>query len=195
MRTRLLVRFEEFLNNSLWLNNEKKKIIKFKEECFGGTFTQSSDYKMLPEERVRYWNGYMLFYRVANYNGLFQQSLLRNANNKLKRRQFDSTWTFNKHLFAKHLVSLMFLRNFKRRSKSTGDSLSELTELVSKGDEKGLFGTFLPPSIEQAVKSENLEFCRNRGIYDADYFQFIYNMVNIFKVKLVNLFCTILNIN
>ena len=40
-----------------------------KEECFGGTFVQqASDFKMLPEERVRYWNGYMLFYREANFN-------------------------------------------------------------------------------------------------------------------------------
>ena len=43
--------------------------------------------KILPEERVRYWNGYMLFYREANYNGLFQQDVLRNANNRLKQQK------------------------------------------------------------------------------------------------------------
>ena len=32
--------------------------------------------KILPEERVRYWNGYMLFYRETNYNGLFQQDVI-----------------------------------------------------------------------------------------------------------------------
>jgi hypothetical protein len=33
---------------------------------------------MLPEERVRYWNGYMLFYRESNFNL-----------NKLKQNQFE----------------------------------------------------------------------------------------------------------
>ena len=71
---------------NLWLNNET-------EECFGGIFTQTSEFKILPEERVRYWNGYMLFYREVSYNGLFQQDVLRNANNKLRqqrREQFTS---------------------------------------------------------------------------------------------------------
>lgn len=31
------------------------------------------------------------------------------------------------------------------------------------------------------VKSENLEFCKNRSVYDNDYFQFIYEMVKIAK--------------
>ena len=128
------------------------------EECFGGTFTQSSEYKMLPEERVRYWNGYMLFYRVTDYRGLSQQNALKNGN-ELKQQR----------------VSLA------AKSKVTNDSLSELTELVSKGDEKGLFRTCLPPSIEQAVRSENLDFFKNRAVYDPDYFRFIYTMVKCFK--------------
>jgi len=127
------------------------------EECFGGTFTQSSEYKMLPEERVRYWNGYMLFYRVSDYNATSQQSVLRMANNKLKLQQQSLS--------------------FSNKSRSTNDSLSELTELVTKGDEKGLFRTHLPPSIEQAVKAENLDFCKNRAIYEQDYFRFIYYLV------------------
>ncbi len=131
------------------------------DECFGGTFTQSSEYKMLPEERVRYWNGYMLFYRVSDYNGLSQQSALREANLKLKQQRVS----------------------FSSRSKVGSDSLSELTELVSKGDEKGLFRTHMPSSIEKAVKSENLDFCKNRAVYDPDYFHFIYTMVRIFKVR------------
>jgi hypothetical protein len=59
--------------------------------------------------------------------------------------------------------------------------LSELTELIIKGDEKGLFKAGLPARIDQMVKAENLEFCKNRAIYDADYFQFIYDMAKIFK--------------
>ncbi len=65
--------------------------------------------------------------------------------------------------------------------------MSELTELVSKGDEKGLFRTCMPPTIEHAVKSENLEFCKNRAVYDIDYFKFIFNMVNIYNVSNLHL--------
>jgi hypothetical protein len=63
------------------------------------------------------------------------------------------------------------------------DSLSELSELVSKGDEKGIFRNGLPPAIEQIVRSENLEFSKNRSIYDKEYFEFINNML---KVVIIN---------
>jgi hypothetical protein len=59
--------------------------------------------------------------------------------------------------------------------------LSELAELVTRGDAKGLFRTTLPHAIEQIVKTENLEFCKNRAIYDLDYFKFIFSLVQVFK--------------
>lgn len=62
------------------------------------------------------------------------------------------------------------------------DSLSQLAELISKGDEKGLFRrTGLLQEIEQIVKAENLEFCRNRAFYDPNYLQFIYSLARIYK--------------
>ena len=57
---------------------------------------------------------------------------------------------------------------------------------MSKGDEKGLFNTCLPPAIEQTVKFENLEFCKNKDTYNSDYFQFIFNMTRLFKIIQVN---------
>jgi hypothetical protein len=44
---------------------------------------------MLPEERVRYWNGYMLFYREANFNlnQLKQKQFENKATNSLKRKK------------------------------------------------------------------------------------------------------------
>lgn len=68
-------------------------------------------------------------------------------------------------------------------SRADTDSLSQLAELISKGDEKGLFrsGCGLLTEIEQIVKAENLDFCRNRAIYDPNYLQFIFNMVRVFK--------------
>lgn len=135
------------------------------EECFGGTFTASSEYKMLPEERVRYWNAYMLFYRETGYNSHIQRNNIKNSDKIRQRREVINSGAY--------------------KSKISRDSLSELAELVTRGDEKGLFRTVLPPAIEQAVKTENLEFCKNREIYDFDYFNFVYSMIRIFKVSFI----------
>ena len=64
---------------------------------------------------------------------------------------------------------------FSRRSSSTRsrDSLVELTELVHKGEKKGLFTDKMPARIQQVVRDENLRFMKNRGVYDADYFSFL----------------------
>jgi len=63
------------------------------------------------------------------------------------------------------------------------DSLKQLTELVHKGEKKGLFSNKMPARIQQVVREENLMFMRNRNVYDADYFTFVrdlcsMNMVN-----------------
>ncbi len=66
------------------------------------------------------------------------------------------------------------------RSGSSGrsrDSLVELTELVHKGEKKGLFSDKMPASIQQVVRDENLRFMKNRGVYDVDYFRFIRTLV------------------
>ena len=174
-----LIRSQSTNNNNNYNNNneEDEKWYKYNdtsveeiyfndqtlvEECFGGTFTATGDYnKMLPEERVRFWNGYMLFYKEPDQNINSQRKLNGEVN---KFRQ--SKDILNSHAY-----------------KITKDSFSELAELVTKGDEKGLFCTGLPPAIEQIVKSENLEFCKNRAIYDLDYFKFMFNMVRIFKTN------------
>lgn len=70
----------------------------FEEECFGGTFTASSEFKMLPEERIRYWNAYMLFYRESNYSLTLnreEQSRRQQQVNKFKsqRREGSNTNT------------------------------------------------------------------------------------------------------
>ena len=45
----------------------------------------------------------------------------------------------------------------------------------------GQIGTGGNCAIEQIVKTENLEFCKNRAIYDLDYFKFIFSLVQVFK--------------
>jgi len=56
------------------------------------------------------------------------------------------------------------------------DSLKQLTELVHKGEKKGLFSNKMPARIQQVVREENLLFMRNRNVYDADYFLFVRNL-------------------
>jgi len=53
------------------------------------------------------------------------------------------------------------------------DSLKQLTELVHKGEKKGLFSNKMPARIQQVIREENLLFMRNRNVYDADYFTFV----------------------
>ena len=62
------------------------------DECFGGTFISTSEFKVLPEERVRYWNAYMLFYRELDYNNQpkqqqQQQRNVINSMDKLRQRR------------------------------------------------------------------------------------------------------------
>jgi hypothetical protein len=53
-------------------------VCHIKEECFGGSFTQSSDFKMLPEERVRYQLRYLtiLFEEFAPHHSMLVRVLL-----------------------------------------------------------------------------------------------------------------------
>jgi ubiquitin carboxyl-terminal hydrolase 9/24 len=166
-------------NNAKWYKFNDTLVEEFEmteqaiiEECFGGTFTQVSDYKMLPEERIRSWNGYMLFYKECESNSNDCNQNNNNNNNSNINKIID-------------IPQLNQQPNDDSNDKSIqiNDSLSELTELVSKGDEKGLFRTLtsLPPAIEETVKAENLEFCKNKAIYDQDYFDFIYILVKVFK--------------
>jgi ubiquitin carboxyl-terminal hydrolase 9/24 len=58
------------------------------------------------------------------------------------------------------------------------DSLKQLTELVHKGEKKGLFSNKMPARVQQVVREENLLFMRNRNVYDTDYFTFIRNLAS-----------------
>ena len=97
----------------------------------------------------------------------------RNVENKYDVNAFERN-DYNKQVKK---IKNVTRKDCYHASKFTHDSLSELAELVSRGDEKGLFNTCLPPAIEQTVKFENLEFCKNKDTYNADYFQFIFKIV------------------
>ncbi|GIY96406.1 ubiquitin carboxyl-terminal hydrolase 24 [Caerostris extrusa] len=53
------------------------------------------------------------------------------------------------------------------------DSLSQLTQLVDRGERHGLFLEKMPARIQQVVQDENLRFMHNCDIYNDSYFLFI----------------------
>ncbi|XP_013409431.2 ubiquitin carboxyl-terminal hydrolase 24-like [Lingula anatina] len=122
-------------------------------ECFGGTYKakiydQSNSY---PEERLRYWSGYLLFYERI-------EEMMRTPVSAKKSR-----------------VSKM--RKSLQGLSSDRDSFVELTELVCRGDHQGIFTDKMPARIQQQVKEENLRFMKNRDVYSPEYFRFIRELV------------------
>lgn len=106
-----------------------------------------------PEERLRNWNGYLLFYE-----------------------RIEEAKT---PMSAKKSKVAMRLSHPERHSiKRSSDSLVELTELVHKGEKKGLFMDKMPARIQQVVRDENLKFMKNRDVYNIDYFRFMRNLIS-----------------
>ncbi|ELT87807.1 hypothetical protein CAPTEDRAFT_215538 [Capitella teleta] len=125
-------------------------------ECFGGTYKAkvydnvSSSSTSYPEDRLRYWNGYLLFYeRIDDV-----------------RTPVSAKMSKVTRVRPSQELPISLRQN----------SLQELTELVHKGEKKGIFHGRMPASIQQVVREENLRFMKNRDIYDLDYFQFVRKM-------------------
>ncbi|XP_052274227.1 ubiquitin carboxyl-terminal hydrolase 24-like isoform X2 [Dreissena polymorpha] len=129
--------------------------ISLEAECFGGTYKakvydQSNSY---PEDRQRYWNGYMLFYERMDDN----KTALSAKKSKI----------VTKKLWPDGMI----------RGSRSSDSFVELTELVHKGERKGIFMDKMPVSIQRMIHSENLTFVKNRDVYNQEYFRFVKNLV------------------
>lgn len=124
-------------------------------ECFGGTYKAKilEPTTTLPDERVRYWNGYMLFYEKMEEPAKTPVSAKKS---KIQTRK-------------------AILEGGKGDLDS--NSFMELTELVHKGEKKGIFMDEMPASIHQIIQAENLTFVKNRDVYNTDYFRFIRDLV------------------
>ena len=77
-----------------------------------------------------------------------------------------------------------FLFDF-RRVPNDPDSLMELTELVHKGERRGIFTDKMPASIHRVIQAENLQFVKNRDVYNQEYFKFVKNFVAKNSVSMV----------
>ncbi|XP_070196439.1 ubiquitin carboxyl-terminal hydrolase 24-like isoform X2 [Littorina saxatilis] len=120
------------------------------QECFGGVykakvFDSTSSY---PEDRLRYWNGYLLFYE------------------KMEEPKTSSTAKRSR------ILSRRMLPQGGKRSLDS-NSLMELEELVHKGEQRGIFVDKMPAPIQQAIHAQNITFVKNRDVYSTHYFTFL----------------------
>ncbi|XP_059140581.1 ubiquitin carboxyl-terminal hydrolase 24-like isoform X2 [Physella acuta] len=132
--------------------------VTVEEECFGGTYKAKvyDSSNTYPEERLRYWNGYLLFYE------------------RIEDMRSPVTAKRSK------IISRRVLPEGGKRSLNS-DSLMELTELVHKGERKGIFMDRMPAGIQQVIHAENITFVKNRDIYNPEYFTFVRQLVSVNK--------------
>ena len=73
-----------------------------------------------------------------------------------------------------------------RAGKEARESLSQLSDLLEKGEKKGIFTSRMPPSIERSIREENLRFMQNRDVYCEQYNKFMFDLatVNMYKQRL-----------
>ncbi|CAL1529935.1 unnamed protein product [Lymnaea stagnalis] len=130
--------------------------VTVEQECFGGTYKAKvyDSSNTYPEERLRYWNGYLLFYE--------RQEDLRSPVTAKRSK----------------IISRRVLPEGGKRSLNS-DSLMELTELVHKGERKGIFLDRMPAGIQQVIHAENITFVKNRDIYNPEYFTFVRQLVTL----------------
>ena len=67
------------------------------------------------------------------------------------------------------------------RSNFFRESLSQLSDLLEKGEKRGIFSSRMPASIERSIREENLRFMQNRDVFSEDYYSFLYEVTYNFK--------------
>ncbi|CAF4675146.1 unnamed protein product, partial [Rotaria sp. Silwood2] len=131
------------------------------EECFGGTFrAQKDNNNNTNEERIRFWNAYMLIYQCIEPLKLLPPPSIPSSPN----------------------TNRLTTRNTRLNRSNQRDSLSQLADLVVQSEHNDLFKIKKPlisSHVLTCVKDENLEFLKNRDTYCDDYFQFIHKLSSI----------------
>ncbi|XP_077972925.1 ubiquitin carboxyl-terminal hydrolase 24-like [Styela clava] len=145
------------------------------EECFGGTY-ESKVYDKgttYHENRQRYWNAYLLFYERMTETDT-RHSRITNGRSRVTflNRHED-------HRTVSPLVSSPDISPPNSPKQVVDRKLSQLSNLIRKGDQRRMFTSRMPASISHLVREENLQFMRNRDVYCTQYFDFIKEIVSV----------------
>ena len=114
-------------------------------ECFGGKFrTKKKEGSNLPEERQRYWNGYILVYEARNENKN-QRTPKKSFCGGSSRRSVGPAMV--RRLTLPSRISEPGGRGVEGGDLLVRESLSELSNLLEKGEKQGIFSSKMPPLI------------------------------------------------
>ncbi len=136
-----------------------------RQECFGGSFkVKKSAGSSLPEDRQRYWNAYMLVYESR-------------GGRKRPVRSLTMSMASASPVGPSRKISMP--------TAPPRESLSQLSDLLEKGERTGLFSgrsnnaTQMPSPIEKEIQEENLRFLLRRDVYCEEYYKFITDLTAI----------------
>ena len=152
-------------------------------ECFGGTYkVKKTANSNLPEDRQRYWNAYMLFYEASPDKD--RRSLKKSASISAGRnRQSGSAGSSTLLLSAPRKISTpsggIGAQPRVSEPPAARESLSQLSDLLEKGDKTGLFTNRMPSTIEREIHEENLRFLQNRDVFCDDYYRFVFELASV----------------
>ena len=144
-------------------------------ECFGGKFkVKKKEGSNLPEERQRYWNGYILVYEARNDH----------KTPRTPKKSFSGT--SHRRSVGPGMVRRLTMP--PRISEPGGanqarESLSQLSDLLEKGEKRGIFTSRMPASIERSIREDNLRFMQNRDVFSEDYYKFMYELATVNTVS------------
>lgn len=148
------------------------------QECFGGTYKAKVSYDSsnpLPEDRLRYWNGYMLVYDSLD-DRMTTPKTPKTPRVGVSSRSFRASTSSAKK-------SLSMSGSNERRARS---SLCELSQLLQQGEKQGMFREHMPPRILSSITHDNLTFLKNRDVYSSDYYNFIHHLCSVNQEKSQN---------
>ena len=148
-----------------------------KAECFGGKFkVKKKEGSNLPEERQRYWNGYILFYESRN-ELIVPRSPKKSFSGTSQHRRSGAG------MMRKLTMPSRISEPGAGGIKEARESLTTLTDLLEKGEKKGIFSSRMPPSIERAIREDNVRFMQNRDVYCEDYNKFMFDLATVNTYK------------
>jgi len=146
-------------------------------ECFGGQYRVTKQQAgNLPEERTRYWSGYILYYE-ARQEHTAQRTPKKSFSGTGNRRSGGGS--MGRRLTLPPRIS----EPGSGVGVGARESLSQLSDLLEKGEQKGLFSAPMPPSIQKSIAEENTRFMQNRDVFSEDYFAFVQRLVMVNTIK------------